>query len=161
MMARIIHSDFVDANAVSWCYWKGMELRGDHALVALHATDGDIHKGGYVSSNKMLWTLGNYSRFVRPGYVRVDMQGADDLDALAGSAFVSPDGKQLVAVFVNSSFEDKSVNLSLPKAWLKKMTKVTSYRTDDRHDLAKTITGEGVNHRIGARGVTTIVVDFK
>lgn len=161
MMARIIHSDFVDANAVSWCYWKGMELRGDHALVALHATDGDIHKGGYVSSNKMLWTLGNYSRFVRPGYVRVDMQGADDLDTLAGSAFVSPDGKQLVAVFVNSSFEDKPVNLSLPKAWLKKMTKVTSYRTDDRHDLAKTITGEGVNHRIGARGVTTIVVDFK
>ena len=30
MMARLIHSDFVDVDAVSWCYWKGMEMRGDH-----------------------------------------------------------------------------------------------------------------------------------
>ena len=160
LMARLIYSDFVDANAVSWCYWKGMELRGDHALVALHAKDGDIHKGGYVSANKMLWVLGNYSRFIRPGYVRVALDGADDLDSLAATAYLSPDGKQLVAVYVNSSFEDIPVNVSLPKAWAKKMSSLTSYRTDARHDLCKTITGKGLDHKIGARGVTTIVIDF-
>ena len=160
MMARLIHSDFVDVDAVSWCYWKGMEMRGDHALVSLHATDGDIHKGGYASANKMLWVLGNYSRFVRPGYVRVALEGADDLDTLAATAFVSPEGDRLVAVFVNSSFEAKPVELSMPKAWKKKMKSVTSYRTDARHDLAKTVTGEGLSHVIGARGVTTIVIDL-
>ena len=160
MMARLIHSDFVDVDAVSWCYWKGMEMRGDHALVSLHAKDGDIHKGGYASANKMLWVLGNYSRFVRPGYVRVALEGADDLDTLAATAFVSPEGDRLVAVFVNSSFEEKPVELSIPKAWKKKMKSVTSYRTDARHDLARTVTGEGVNHVIGARGVTTIVIDL-
>ena len=160
MMARLIHSDFVDVDAVSWCYWKGMEMRGDHALVSLHAKDGDIHKGGYASANKMLWVLGNYSRFVRPGYVRVALEGADDLDTLAATAFVSPEGDRLVAVFVNSSFEEKPVELSMPKAWKKKMKSVTSYRTDARHDLARTVTGEGVNHVIGARGVTTIVIDL-
>ena len=160
MMARLIHSDFVDVDAVSWCYWKGMEMRGDHALVSLHAKDGDIHKGGYASANKMLWVLGNYSRFVRPGYVRVALEGADDLDTLAATAFVSPEGDRLVAVFVNSSFEEKPVELSMPKAWKKKMKSVTSYRTDARHDLAKTVTGEGLSHVIGARGVTTIVIDL-
>jgi hypothetical protein len=70
------------------------------------------------------------------------------------------DGKQLVAVYVNSSFEDIPINVSLPKAWAKKMSSLTSYRTDARHDLCKTITGKGLDHTIGARGVTTIVIDF-
>lgn len=161
MMARIMHSDFVDSDAVSWCYWKGMELRGDHALISLHATDGDIHKGGYPSANKMLWTLGNFSRFVRPGYQRIALDGADDLDTLAATAFISPEEDRIVMVFVNSSFEEKPVELTLPKAWKKRMASVTSYRTDARHDLARTVTGEGVNHVIGARGVTTVVVDLK
>ena len=160
MMARIMHSDFVDTDAVSWCYWKGMELYGNHALVSLYPVDGDIHKGGYPAANKLLWTLGNYSRFVRPGYVRVALDGADELDALAGSAYVSPDGSRLVAVFVNSSFEDVAVDVDLPKALKKKVRKVESYRTDDHRDLAKTVTGQGLHHTIAARGVTTIIIDF-
>ena len=161
MMARIMHSDFVDTDAVSWCYWKGMELNGNHALVALHATDGDIYKGGYVTANKMLWVLGNYSRFVRPGYVRIELDGADDLDTLAGTAFISPDGSRIVSVFVNSSFEDMPVEMTLPKSWMKRLSEVNSYRTDARHDLAKCITGEKNCHTVTARGVTTIVMDFK
>ena len=161
MMARIMHSDFVDTDAVSWCYWKGMELRGDHALIALHATDGDIHKGGYVAANKLLWGLGNFSRFVRPGYARVALDGADDLDSLAGTAFMAPDGSRLVTVFVNSSFEDVYVDIALPKKYTKNILQVASYRTDARHDLAKTQTGEGTAHTIGARGLTTIVFDLK
>lgn len=161
MMARIIYSDLVDTDAVSWCYWKGMELKGDHALISLHAKDGDIHKGGYATPNKMLWTLGNFSRFIGQGYTRIDVDGADDLDALTAAAFMSPDADRLVAVFINSSFDDKFVELSLPKAFKNKLSSVTSYRTDARHDLAKTVTGQGCSHTIGARGVTTVVIDFQ
>ena len=161
MMARIIYSDFVDSGAVSWCYWKGMELNGNHALLALHAYDGNIHNGGYVSANKMLWVLGNFSRFIRPGYVRVSLEGADDLDTLAGSAYISPDGNRVVAVFINSSFEDIQVDMSFSKTWKRKPTAISSYRTDARHDLAKVVTGKGYNHTIAARGVTTVVIDFQ
>jgi O-glycosyl hydrolase len=160
MMARIIHSDLVDMNAVSWCYWKGMELRGDHALVALHAKDGDILKGGYVTANKMLWTLGNFSRFVRPGYRRVELGNADDLDTLAGTAFISPEGDRLVLVFVNSGFETRDVQLSLPKKWSKKVRQVTSYRTDERHDLTALPLGKTDKVTVGLRGVTTFVIDL-
>ena len=63
-------------------------------------------------------------------------------------------------MFVNSSFEDVPVEIALPKAWNKKMSSVTSYRTDARHDLARTVTGHGCAHTVAARGVTTIVIDF-
>lgn len=160
MMARLIHSDFVDVNAVSWCYWKGMELRGDHALVALHATDGDIHKGGYVTANKMLWVLGNYSRFIRPGYKRIALDGADDLDTLAGSAYLSPEGDRIVAVFVNSGFENRSVNITLPKSWEKRVKSIKSYRTDARHDLTVADVVTIDNYNIASRGVTTLVIEL-
>jgi hypothetical protein len=64
-------------------------------------------------------------------------------------------------VFVNSSFEDVDIDIALPKKYTKNISKVESYRTDARHDLAKTITGEGTSHVIGARGLTTVVFDLK
>lgn len=70
---------------------------------------------------------GNFSRFVRPGYVRVALDGADNLDTLAGTAFISSDGGQLVAVFVNSSFEDIPVDIALGKKWQKNIADVTTY----------------------------------
>ena len=112
-------------------------------------------------ANKMLWVLGNYSRFVRPGYVRIELDGADDLDTLAGTAFISSDGNRIVSVFVNSSFEDMPVEIALPKAWMKRFAEVHSYRTDARHDLAKCVMGDKTSHTIPARGVTTIVMNFK
>lgn len=49
-----------------------------------------------------LWVLGNYSRFIRPGFKRIDMAIDDtDLNGLMGSAYLSPDGNRIVMVFVN------------------------------------------------------------
>lgn len=50
---------------------------------------------------------------------------------------------------------------ALPKAWAKRLSEINSYRTDARHDLSKCITGEKNCHTVNARGVTTIVMDFK
>ena len=109
----------------------------------------------------MLWVLGNYSRFVRPDYKRIALDGADDLDALAATAFISPDGREIVAVFVNSSFENKNVNIALPKSWKKRITSVKSYRTDARHDLSFAPLPNTLSYDIAQRGVTTIVIDLK
>ena len=53
------------------------------------------------------------------------------------------------------------VEIALPKAWAKRLSEINSYRTDARHDLAKCITGEKNCHTVTARGVTTIVMDFR
>jgi O-glycosyl hydrolase len=161
IMARIIYSDMVDSNTASWCYWKGMELRGDHALIALHAKDGDIFKGGDVKANKLLYVLGNYSFFVRPNYKRVELSGADNLSEVAASAYLSPDGKRLVAVFVNNTFEKKSVEVTLPKPYNKQIASAKMYITDERNDLSAHEMIKALSFSVNARSVTTIVYNLK
>ena len=161
MMARLIHSDMVDAYTKSWSYWKGMELRGDHALISLHAKDGDIHRGGDVKANKLLYVLGNYSFFVRPNYKRVALSGADNLSEVAATAYLSPDGKRLVAVFVNNTFEKKSVEVTLPKPYNKQIASAKMYITDERNDLSLHEMDNALSFNVNARSVTTIVYNLK
>ena len=159
MMARLIHSDMVDANTKSWSYWKGMELRGDHALISLYAKDGDIHKGGDVKANKLLYVLGNYSFFVRPNYKRVALSGADNLSEVAATAYLSPDGKRLVAVYVNNTFAKQPIEVALPKSC--KVVSAKMYITDERNDLSAHDMAKALSFSVNARSVTTIVYNLK
>lgn len=161
LMARLIHSDMVDANAKSWGYWKGMELNGNHALIALYAKDGDIYRGGTAKANKLLYVLGNYSFFIRPNYIRVAMSGADDLKGVAATAYLSPEGKRLVAVYVNCGHTKQSVEVALPKALRKQIASSKMYITDERNDLSAHEMADAMAFNINARSVTTIVYNLK
>jgi O-glycosyl hydrolase len=159
LMARIIYSDMVDSNTASWSYWKGMELDGNHALVALYAKEDDIFRGGDVKANKLLYVLGNYSFFVRPNYTRVELSGADNLSEVAATAYLSPDGKRLVAVYVNNTFEKKTVEVALPKAC--KIASAKMYVTDERNDLSAHEMVKAFSFSLNARSVTTVVYNLK
>lgn len=162
LMGRLIYSDFVDGNAKAWGYWKGMELKGDHALVALHAKDGNIFNGGTVAPNKILWALGNYSFFIRPGYTRIATEGADDLNTLVASSYMAPNQSKLVTVFVNSSFETKHVALMLPVKYKKSIRNISVYQTNERSDLNKqpVLFNTDLRYSIPARTITTVVFDL-
>ena len=158
VMGRIMYSDFVDANALAWGYWKGMEIKGDNALVSVYPSDGIFEKGGVARATKLLWAMGNFSLFVRPEFKRVEMSGADNLDKIAGLAFVSPDGKRLVAVFVNSSFERDVAKISLPENFAD--AKARAFRTDANADLANLWIDEASRSlTIAPRSITTVVFD--
>ncbi len=163
LMGRLIHTDLVHAGAEAWGYWKGMELNGNHALVALHAKDGNIFNGGTVSANKILWALGNYSRFVRPGYQRISTKGADDLNNVAASAFRSPDEKRIVLVLVNSGHETEDLELNLPSKYRRRISSTSVYCTDETRDLA--LTNQWAEYRkrisVAPRSLTTIVLEMK
>ena len=158
LMARIIHSDFVNTNSTAWGYWKGIEIKGDHALVGVYPTNGRLEDGGVARANKLLWALGNYSLFIRPDFKRIELSDANDLDKTAGTAFVSPDGKRIVAVFVNSSFERDTAKVSLPENF--KNAKVRAFRTDANSDLANIWADESSREfTIAPRSITTLVFD--
>ena len=160
LIGRIAYSDFVNANSLAWGYWKGMEIKGDHALVGVYPVKtGRLEDGGVVAANKILWGLGNFSFFVRPGFKRIDMVGADDLNNVAGVAFASPDGKRVVAVFVNSSHDAKGAELDLPAKY--KNAKARAFRTDANMDLANLWVDENANEfMLAPRSITTIVFDL-
>lgn len=158
-MARIISLDLTMLQSQGWGYWKGMEVKGDHALIGLYPKNGRLENGGVVRANKMLWALGNYSLFIRPGFKRVELSGADDINSVLGSAFISSDGKRIVAVFVNSSFDTVEANISVPSC-KKRIAKVAAFKTDERSDLANLRISDLSTFAFSPRSITTFVYDL-
>jgi hypothetical protein len=109
-IAGVVHADLVVANASAWHWWL--------AVTPYDYKDGLLYMdrdslAGAVRGTKMLWALGHYARFVRPGMRRiaVDVTGgsADDVDAddaeLLVSAYRDPASGRLVTVLVNRGGE--------------------------------------------------------
>lgn len=63
-VARIIHHDIVYAGARSWQWWRA--VGGDYKDGLLREFSNREGTNGRVVDSKLLWALGNYSRFVRP-----------------------------------------------------------------------------------------------
>lgn len=163
LLGRVVYGDFIYANAKAWGYWKGMEVNGSHALISLSLKDGNIINGGFASTNKLLWGLGNYSFFIRPGYVRIELNGANDLETMVGSAYQSPDHSQIVVVYVNSSFDEYAIKTAFPNETNQKIKTISIYTTNSNMDLAKTSANNYNKNniiKIPARSIVTMVYDL-
>lgn len=173
-MAKVIHADLTFAGVSSWSYWTSMDLeRWDHKnrflLIAVEPKGGvygSITAAGsnIVRERANLWALGNYSFFIRPGYQRVDLTGASDLNGLMGSAYLSPDRSKLVVVYVNMGNSDSDVTMSVNNQ-NRSLLSVDKYITSADLNLKKdnsqsiSITGNQVIS-IPKRSVTTIVYSY-
>lgn len=117
-LAKIIHSDMVITNTTSWSFWTALEKeRWGHKnrfnlIELLPAGDPyqTLEHPGTIEAEKTLWALGNYSKFIRPGYKRIDLSGASDLAGLMGSAYISADGSEIIAVYVNYGSSEVSIS---------------------------------------------------
>ena len=114
-LARVMQADFLFANASSWQWWLGVS-NGDYKDGLVY-TDNDKF-AGEVYDSKLLWTVGNFSRFIRPGATRISIERADGTPAeeafpagVIASAFENEDGSQVI-VFVNQQREPKAVRLA-------------------------------------------------
>lgn len=138
-----------------------MEVDGRFALTSLSPKNGDLTQGGTVKANKLLWALGNFSFFVRPKYRRVALSGADNLDGSVGVAFLSPDRKRLVAVFVNSGFQPDDIKIRLPEQDASRVAQVRAFRTDAHSDLGRVAVADREAFTLAPRSLTTVVFDFR
>ncbi|MCR9065388.1 MAG: xylanase [Cytophagales bacterium] len=110
-VARTIHNDLTFANAAAWNWWIAISpynYKDGLIYIDKNKTDGQFYP------SKILWTLGNYSRFIRPGFKRVEVTIQNKLpqnkDFLV-SAFYSKDSNQLVYVVVNSQNFAQEISL--------------------------------------------------
>lgn len=170
-IARVIHTDLAIGNASSWQWWLGIspsdykdglvyvaDLNGNMGELTATKTDGLIYK------SKMLWALGNYSRFIRPGMIRVDatLDGMTSPQTAATklmiSAYKNPATKEAVIVVINMTNKDENIKLtglSFANASLK------TYTTSDNKELQYSESNAGDKVKIGARSVTTFVGTYK
>lgn len=167
-MSQVIHHDMVNANCSSWSYWTAMDQeRWSHKnrflMIALEPGGnfyGDIQTSGNVYARKNLWVLGNYSRFIRPGFRRVELAIDEPSTMFFGSAYMSPDDKQIVMVFTN--FTSKLINPMIDFEEMGvEVESIERYVTNAASDLRlKTDSNDGLL-RVEGKSVVTIVVNLK
>lgn len=164
-VARIIHNDMTLCNAKSWQWWTAItEVDYKDGLVYLDdGSEGDTGKmGPYVESlkydgevreSKLLWILGNYSRFIRPGMVRFKCELSVEqsiVDGLLISAYKTKSEDSIVFVLTNLAEEPKVVDFGVNE-------KVKVYVTSEQKDMELSH-GNARQLSIPGRSVSTIIL---
>lgn len=107
-LASVIHTDLTVANASAWQWWTAIsayDYKDGLIYIDKNKTDGNFY------TSKMLWAMGNYSRFIRPGAVRI---GATISSSTGKPLLISAfkDGKNIVAVIINPNADDVVAELN-------------------------------------------------
>lgn len=162
-VARIIHNDLTLCNAKSWQWWTAItQCDYKDGLVYLdYGSQGETGKmgshveslqhDGVVRDSKLLWVLGNYSRFVRPGMVRIECSLDKEQsmeDGLLVSAYKG--NEHTVYVFTNLSQQEKLINIGDTHR------EVKTYITDEQRNLERTFQYLD-NISIPKRSVVTVI----
>ena len=128
--AQRIYTGLTSANLNAFLYWWGMTTtteNGDNeGLVQLDTSTGTVVPSG------RLWAFANYSRFVRPGAVRIGASSANsDLDV---TAFRNVNGSVAIVV-LNTAATAQTASFSVRGTGANGPVAVP-YLTDNSHDTA-------------------------
>lgn len=146
--ATKIANAVVGANASAYLYWEGFEVgqtqSGSHLVDATGST---------ATPSGILWAFAMWSRFVRPGAVRLPAAGSPS--GVVTGAFRNADGS-VVVVFTNTGGSAQSVKAAFdgfsPKS-------ASAYLMDSSHTVAATsapLSGGAVSVSIPSKGVVTV-----
>jgi glucuronoarabinoxylan endo-1,4-beta-xylanase len=141
-LARGIYSGVTGGGVSGWHYWW-----------TTHFMDG----GSESNPPKRVYTMGNYSKFVRPGYVRVDTTGVPSSAHMV--SFVSPTDGTVAIVALNETTSAQQVSFFVAGAgW---PASVTPYVTSDSSSLAAgtaiSVSGGRFSASLAAQSVTTFI----
>ncbi|MFH6993853.1 glycoside hydrolase [Flavobacterium sp. FlaQc-48] len=169
--ARIISTDIAVGGVSSWQWWTAIS-RGDYKDGLIHVDDGSgngagnadyCKNDGYIRDSKTLWALGNFSFFVKPGMVRVQIPGVDNATSVNDvmvTAYKDATAKKLVVVAVNISKAAKAYKLNLSGGALTD-NKLTPYTTSETLSLKKGTVVEASGFEIPAKSIVTYVGTYK
>lgn len=164
-IARVIHADMTLANARSWQWWTALTIANfKDGLIYLDTGIEDrmydkelLKSDGEFHDSKLLWVLGNYARFVRPGMQRVELSTSDkrplnvQYKNIMISAYKNEKSGELVAVAIN--YNDKATEVTFGDS---KVVFDTQYVTSKDKNLGKS----GIQNNtisLASRSVTTLI----
>ncbi|MCT4587793.1 MAG: hypothetical protein N4A71_08225 [Carboxylicivirga sp.] len=141
-LARVIHADLVVASASSWQWWLAVspyDYKDGLVYIDFNEFDGNVYE------SKLLWVLGNYARFIRPGMIRVGTQVVNMQEKLVNcSAYKTNNESEFVLVV--SNYDNKDIQFSLDITGIDNYTKlayITSSKTSDNLRLASELITDG------------------
>jgi glucuronoarabinoxylan endo-1,4-beta-xylanase len=156
--AKWIHAAITTGNVSAWIWWWFMApgnsgtpptMSDNEALIVLGSDNTNY------TITKRLYTLGNYSKFVRPGAIRVDASGAP---AGVSVTAYKDNNSQPVIVAINENAGNTALTVNLSGAT---STQVTPYVTSAADNLVAkapvTVTGGAFSFTLPGSSVTTFV----
>jgi len=116
-VAKVIHHDLTVANASAWHWWLSVTVY-DYKDGLIYADKNKIN--GQIEDTKLLWALGNYSRFIRPESVRIGVT-ADDLNlsnvnGIMASSYLNEEEHKVITVIINYSTSDTALKFQMDGA---------------------------------------------
>ena len=159
-VARVMHADLTLANASSWQWWTAItNANYKDGLIYLDTGNKDdmynlnsLKFDGNFHESKLLWAFGNYSKFIRPGMIRVETSSNNKLSLkeqyqnVMHSTYLNPKTSELTTVVINYSDEDEKINfknLNIDKMYVtssdKNLEKVSINKNDDLVIKAKSV----------------------
>ncbi len=150
-VAKIIHEAMTIANMNAWHFWWVYPSGNDN---------GALWDKGTNKPSKRLWIMGNYSRFVRPGYVRIGATAAPATGVTVSAYYGAKDNRVvIVAANTNTNATATSQTFSVANA---SASKATPWVTDANNSLvagpAITPAANAFTFSLPSQSVTTLVV---
>lgn len=120
-----LHKGLTGAQVSGWFWWVLALWRNEYSVMALNADNS-------FSISKTFWAFGNYSKFIRPGFVRIGTKSSNS--KLLASAYKDPNTGRFVVVVINNSSNPVNATF-LPHDFTP--GRVSPYITSNSQNLAK------------------------
>ncbi|KAI1134448.1 glycoside hydrolase family 30 protein [Hypoxylon sp. FL0543] len=149
--ANNIYTAVINANASGYLYWIGAQAGSTNSKIV--RIDGDK-----VSPSKRLWAFGQWSRFVRPGAIRVGVQGT--ASGVRKAAFQNIDGSVAVQL-INSGGSTADVQMKVNGGDGFNSSTASAFVTDNSHaisDLTVSLNGGTAAASVPGRAMVTVVL---
>lgn len=164
-VARVIHADLTLAQAKSWQWWTALTIADykDGLIYLDTGIEDDMYNkellknDGIYHESKLLWALGNYSRFVRPGMQRIEVRtnNGDSLKKQYGnlmlSAYKDAETSKVVVVAIN--YGNLSTELDLNGSEISFSNKFVTSK--DRNLEGSSISNNNIT--LEPRSITTLI----
>ena len=148
--ALLIHNALVGGEVNAWIWWVFLNGWKDNEGLA------DLAGDSFVVT-KRLWALGNYSRFIRPGWVMIGATSNPATNVFV-TAFKDPATRRLALVAINNRDEPATLQMRFDGF---SCGSLTPWVTDAVSDLAEQSAvagpGTGLQVILAAKSVTTLV----
>jgi glucuronoarabinoxylan endo-1,4-beta-xylanase len=147
-MATTLHNDLTKSNLNAWHIWWLYNASGNGGC--LYDTTNNVW-------TKRLWVLGNYARFVRPGFMRVTTTGTMPAGVLL-TAYQNPADGTVVVVAINSNTSATPLSVYISGVVPCSITPWVTSATDNlASKTAITVTGARFSATLDAQSVTSFV----
>jgi glucuronoarabinoxylan endo-1,4-beta-xylanase len=148
MVARWIHDSIITGNVSAWHYWWLVGLNADN--------EGLIGYNRNTQITKRVYAMGNFSRFVRPGFIVVGASGAPA--GVSVTAYKDPSTGKFVIVAINQNGGSVPLTVTLSGLGASSVTPwVTSSSLDLGQQTAVPISGGSFTATLAASSITSFV----